>query len=119
MLEQQNVKAVQECYAAYGSKDLDKFFACMTPDIDWELTDVPGLAFTGQTEGMRAGRRLFRAVRQEARSTRIYTQGIHRSGRQGGRPGAQRMDGEGNERAHRERLGTRIHPQGRPSLGLS
>lgn len=51
MLEQQNVKAVQECYAAYGRKDLDKFFACMTPDIDWELTDVPGVAFTGKRKG--------------------------------------------------------------------
>ena len=51
MLEQQNVKAVQECYAAYGRKDLDKFFACMTPDIDWELPDVPGLAFTGKRKG--------------------------------------------------------------------
>lgn len=51
MLEQQNVKAVQECYAAYGRKDLDQFFACMTPDIDWELTDVPGLAFTGKRKG--------------------------------------------------------------------
>lgn len=51
MLEQQNVKAVQECYAAYGRKDLDSFFACMTPDIDWELTDVPGVAFTGKRKG--------------------------------------------------------------------
>ncbi|WP_292040906.1 nuclear transport factor 2 family protein [Massilia sp. UBA6681] len=51
MLEQQNVKAVQECYAAYGRKDLDKFFACMTPDIDWELTEVPGVSFTGKRKG--------------------------------------------------------------------
>lgn len=51
MLEQQNVQLVQECYAAYGRKDLDRFFGCMTPDIDWELTDVPGVAFTGKRKG--------------------------------------------------------------------
>ena len=51
MLEQQNVRLVQDCYAAYGRKDLGSFFACMTPDIDWELTDVPGLDFTGKRKG--------------------------------------------------------------------
>lgn len=51
MLEQQNVQVVQDCYGAYGRKDLDSFFACMTPDIDWELTDVPGLDFTGKRKG--------------------------------------------------------------------
>ena len=51
MLEQQNVQLVQECYAAYARKDLDKFFACMTPNIDWELTEVPGVAFTGKRKG--------------------------------------------------------------------
>lgn len=51
MLEQQNVQVVQDCYDAYANKDINRFFGCMKPDIDWELTDVPGLDFTGKRKG--------------------------------------------------------------------
>lgn len=51
MNEQKNIELVQLAYADYARGDLDQVLACMTPEIDWEIPDVPGISFTGKRQG--------------------------------------------------------------------
>jgi ketosteroid isomerase-like protein len=60
MREQQNVELVQQCYAAYGKGDIEQIIGCMTPDVDWELADVPGVDFSGKRHGCDQVREFFR-----------------------------------------------------------
>lgn len=70
MREQQNVELVQQCYAAYGNGDIEQVIACMTPDVAWELADVPGVDFSGRRQGCDQVREFFRlnAEQQEVRA---------------------------------------------------
>ncbi len=60
MREQQNVELVQQCYADYGTGDIDHLIECMAPDIEWELADVPGVDFSGKRTGCDQVREFFR-----------------------------------------------------------
>ena len=51
MNEQQNIRLVQDAYAAYARGDIDTVLACMTAQIEWELPAVPSLSFTGKRKG--------------------------------------------------------------------
>ncbi len=70
MQEQQNVELVQRCYADYGKGDIEHIIACMTPDVEWELADVPGVDFSGKRQGCEQVREFFRmnAEQQEVRA---------------------------------------------------
>jgi ketosteroid isomerase-like protein len=65
MNEQQNVALVQQAYADYGRGDVDHLLACMAPQIDWEIPDVPGLSFTGKRQGCDQVREYFKQSNEE------------------------------------------------------
>ncbi|THC44306.1 nuclear transport factor 2 family protein [Massilia sp. Mn16-1_5] len=48
---EQNVELVRQAYAAYGRGDVAGVLARMSPDIEWEIPDVPALPFTGKRHG--------------------------------------------------------------------
>jgi hypothetical protein len=51
MKEAENVAFVKQCYDAYGRGDVGHLMACMAPQIEWELPEVPGVPFTGKRHG--------------------------------------------------------------------
>lgn len=70
MHEQQNAELVRQCYADYGKGDIEHIIRCMTPDVEWELADVPGVDFSGKRQGCDQVREFFRmnAAQQEVRA---------------------------------------------------
>lgn len=65
MNEQQNIELVQQAYADYARGDVDHLLACMTPQVDWEIPDVPGLSFTGKRHGYDQVREYFQLANEQ------------------------------------------------------
>ena len=41
MNEQENTELVRQAYAAYGRGDLEQVLACLSPQVEWEIQEVP------------------------------------------------------------------------------
>ena len=65
MNEQQNIELVQQAYADYARGDVDDLLARMTPQIDWEIPDVPGISFTGKRQGYDQVREYFQLASEK------------------------------------------------------
>lgn len=50
-MSEQNVKIVQDCYAAFGSGNIPAFLAALTDDVDWSTPDVPDIPLSGHYKG--------------------------------------------------------------------
>ena len=51
MSAQQSIALVQRFYDAYIKGDKDTLLSCMADDIDWDIPEMPGLAFSGRRRG--------------------------------------------------------------------
>jgi ketosteroid isomerase-like protein len=51
MSEQDNIRIVQDGYAAFGRGDLDALLASFDPDIDWTTPGAGELPFAGRRRG--------------------------------------------------------------------
>ncbi|MDB5935995.1 MAG: hypothetical protein JWQ01_3339 [Massilia sp.] len=72
MSEQQNIELVKQCYDAFLHGDIDRLLKYMANDIDWELPEVDGVAFSGKRHGRDAVAEFFATINQlqEARDFR-------------------------------------------------
>lgn len=72
MNEQNNVELVKKCYEAFSHDDIGQLLKYMSKDIDWELPEVDGVAFTGKRRGRDAVAQFFQTMSQlqEARDFR-------------------------------------------------
>ena len=60
MSAQENVQLVKQCYEAFLRGDIDGLLKFMTNDIDWDLPEVDGIAFSGKRHGCDAVVEFFR-----------------------------------------------------------
>jgi ketosteroid isomerase-like protein len=67
MNEQKNIELVQQAYGDYARGDFDHLLSCMTPQVDWEIPDVPGLSFTGKRHGSDQVRQYFQLANDDMR----------------------------------------------------
>lgn len=51
MNEQDKIGFIKKCYAAYVQGDGETLLSYMAPDIDWNLPEMPDLAFSGKRHG--------------------------------------------------------------------
>ncbi|MFD2367579.1 nuclear transport factor 2 family protein [Pseudoduganella sp. GCM10020061] len=51
MSEQSNIELIKECYDAFTKGDLPRLLSHMSPDIEWELPELEGVAFSGTRSG--------------------------------------------------------------------
>lgn len=51
MNEQANIAVVRQCYDAYLAGDAQKLLSMMAADIDWDMPEVPNVAFSGKRKG--------------------------------------------------------------------
>lgn len=65
MNEQKNIELVQQAYGDYARGDFDHLLSCMTPQVDWEIPDVPGLSFTGKRRGADQVREYFQLANED------------------------------------------------------
>jgi ketosteroid isomerase-like protein len=72
MDEQKNIQLVKQCYDAFLQGDIDLLLTYMSNDIDWELAEVEGVAFSGKRHGRDAVAQFFQTMNQmqEARDFR-------------------------------------------------
>lgn len=72
MNEQKNVELVKQCYEAFLRGDIDQLLNYMSKDIDWDLAEVEGVAFSGKRQGRDAVAQFFQTMNQlqEARDFR-------------------------------------------------
>jgi ketosteroid isomerase-like protein len=71
MSEQENIQLVKHCYEAFLSGDTDKLLKFMSKDIDWELPEVDGIAFSGKRHGRDAVAEFFR-IENELQEVREF-----------------------------------------------
>lgn len=64
MSEQKNVRLIKQCYEAFLSGDADQLLKHMAKDIEWELPEVDGIAFSGKRHGREAVAEFFQTVSQ-------------------------------------------------------
>jgi len=62
MSEQENVKVVQDAYAAFGRSDVPGLLNHMTEDIDWQMFGAPELPTAGPHPGKPEVSRFFKEV---------------------------------------------------------
>jgi hypothetical protein len=60
MKEQDNVALVRQGYEAFQKGDLNALLSLFSSDIDWELPEVEGIAFSGKRHGREAVAEFFR-----------------------------------------------------------
>lgn len=65
MNEQKNIELVQQAYGDYARGDFDHLLSRMTPQIDWEIPDVPGVSFTGKRRGCDQVREYFQLASED------------------------------------------------------
>lgn len=64
MSEQTNVQLIKQCYDAFLSGDAQLLLKYMAKDIDWQLPEVEGIAFSGRRHGRDAVAQFFQTVGQ-------------------------------------------------------
>lgn len=77
-----NVKLVEDCYAAYGSGDIERLLAALAPDVEWELvgrsSDFPAF---GQWHGIDGARAFLDAVADTLEMQAFAPREFHAVGR--------------------------------------
>jgi ketosteroid isomerase-like protein len=59
MAEQENVRAVQECYAAFGRGDIPALLDALSDDIEWNIAGPPEVPHAGKRRGRAEVERFF------------------------------------------------------------
>lgn len=62
MREQANIEFIKLCYDAYMKADAPRLLSYMAPDVEWDVPDMPGLAFSGKRKGHAAIQEFFRLI---------------------------------------------------------
>ena len=62
MNEQANIDLVRQCYDAFQKGDIQAILGHLDPEVDWQLTETEGLAFTGKRHGLDQVAGFFRQV---------------------------------------------------------
>jgi ketosteroid isomerase-like protein len=52
MKEQDNIDLVRQCYEAFAKGDIQRLLGFFSQDIDWNLPEIEGIAFTGNRHGI-------------------------------------------------------------------
>lgn len=74
MNEQANIDVVRQCYDAFNAGDIQRLLACFAPDIDWDIPEIEGVAFTGKRHGHDQVAQFFEQMSQmqESRGVDVY-----------------------------------------------
>ncbi len=64
MNEQENIRLVQEAYAAFGRGDISGVLAGLTEDVTWTMPGAPAIPFAGRRKGQAAVAEFFRALNE-------------------------------------------------------
>lgn len=62
MDEQANVELIRQCYDSFLKGDIERLLSFMTPEIDWELPPMEGVAYGGKRHGIDQVREFFRLL---------------------------------------------------------
>jgi ketosteroid isomerase-like protein len=62
MSEQANIEFIKLCYDAYTKGDAPRLLSYMAPDVEWEIPEMPGMAFSGKRRGHAEVAEFFRLV---------------------------------------------------------
>lgn len=64
MNEQANIALVKQCYDAFLQGDINRLLNYMSKDVEWELPEVDGVAFSGKRQGRDAVAQFFQMLGQ-------------------------------------------------------
>jgi uncharacterized protein len=62
MSEKENTALVQQAYELFGRGDIAGLLKLMSPDVDWQITKVENVPFTGSFQGPEAVGRFFASL---------------------------------------------------------